>query len=148
MLGLAEFDQPGRAILRARMEHFWSRANANELNGVRRLARPSLSSLPFERGAGERRYVRIRVRVSGDSPAAFGRLGEEHAGAFAQAWLAGGGGDDLGELLDDAELLLAVEDSSRCEHLHSHVGAVAGDVGDRGCVQVVDERGGVVREER
>ena len=48
---------------------------------------------------------------------------------------------------DDAELLVAVENADRGEHLHPHVVAVAGGVGDRVGRQVVHEGGGVVLEQ-
>jgi hypothetical protein len=43
----------------------------------------------------------------------------------------GCGDDDLGQFFDDAELLVAVEDVDRREHLDADVVAVAGRVRDR-----------------
>jgi hypothetical protein len=47
--------------------------------------------------------------MSTDPPAALRRLGQEHPGALSQARVVSGGRDDLRELVDDAELLVAVE---------------------------------------
>src|SRR5258708_28396360 len=107
---------------------------------------PLSCSLPGERGSCELREFGVGVRVTGDSPTAFGLLGQELPGALAKTRIAGGRGNDLRQFVDDAELLLAVENSDWGEHLHSDVVAVSGDVGDRCCLHVVDERGGVVRE--
>src|SRR5580765_1584104 len=104
--------------------------------------------LTGQRGACGCRDVGIRVRVPGNSPTALWRLGQEDPGPPAEARVARGGRNDLGQLLHHSELLVAVEDTDRGEHLDAHVVAVACDVGDGSCVQVVDERRGVVREQR
>src|SRR3954470_5437774 len=103
--------------------------------------------LTCQRGTCGRRDVGIRVRVPGNSPTALRRLGQEDPGPLAQTRVASGGRNDLGQLLDHTELLVAVENPDRGEHLDAHVVALSGDVGDGSCVQVVDERRGVVRKQ-
>ncbi len=56
-------------------------------------------------------------------------------------------GNDGGEFVDHAELLVPVEDADWGENLDAHVVGVAVDVRDRCWVHLVDERGGVVREQ-
>src|SRR6266516_3707243 len=80
------------------------------------------------RGGGD---VGVRVGVTADSPAALGRLRQQHPRALAKARIAGGICNDVGELLDDTELLVAVEHSHRSEYLDSHVVALPRDVRDR-----------------
>jgi hypothetical protein len=41
--------------------------------------------------------------VTADSPAVLRRLGQQHPGSFAQAWISGGGPDYVRQLLDHAE---------------------------------------------
>jgi hypothetical protein len=60
----------------------------------------------------------------------------------------GGTGGDLSQLLYDPELLFAVEDSRRCEDLNADVVAAPGRGRDRPARKVVDERRGVVGEQR
>ena len=97
---------------------------------------------------GRRRDVAARVRVAVDPPAAFRRLIDQHPRSIHERRVAGGGGDDVGQLPDDAELLLAVEDADRRQDLHADVVAVAVHVGDRLGRHVVDERRGVAPEQR
>src|SRR6266550_9458194 len=63
-------------------------------------------------------------------------------------WVTSGGRDDLGQLLYDTELLVAIEHPDRSQYLHTDVVAVAGDVGQRIGRQVVHKRCGGVPEER
>jgi hypothetical protein len=57
-------------------------------------------------------------------------------------------GHDIGELPDDAELLVSAERAYRREDLGQNVAAVTVDVGQGVAQEVVDERGSVRREER
>src|SRR5260221_7318203 len=82
-------------------------------------------SLTCERVTGGRGDVGVRVGVTGDPPTALGRLRQEHPDAFAQAWIAGGSRDDVGELRHDPELLVAIEHPNRREHLNADVAAVS-----------------------
>ena len=101
-----------------------------------------------ERRAGRRSDVGLCVGVSGDAPAALRRLGEQHPCPLRDGRVAGGAGDDLGQLLDDPELLVAVKDACRREHLDAYVVASSGDIRDRLGREVMDERRGVVGEQR
>ena len=74
--------------------------------------------------------VRVRVRVAGDAPAALGRLGDQHPRPSRVTRVASCGGDDLGQLLDDSELLVAVEDADRREYLGANVVGRADGVRD------------------
>ena len=74
--------------------------------------------------------VRVRVRVAGDAPAALRRLGDQHPSPFLVTRVAGCGGDDLGQLLDDSELFVAVEDADGRQHLDANVVGRAGGVRD------------------
>jgi hypothetical protein len=86
-----------------------------------------------------------RVR---DAPAALRRLGEQHPRPLRERRVAGGAGDDLGQLPYDAELLVAVQDARRREDLHAHVFGAPGHGRDRLRREVVDEGRGVVGEQR
>jgi hypothetical protein len=66
-----------------------------------------------ERGPRKRCDVGIGVRATGDSPAAFGRLDQEHPGAVAQAWVTGGGRDDACELVVCRRALLHIAEIER-----------------------------------
>lgn len=69
------------------------------------------------------------VGVALESPTALGRLRDENPGTLGHLGIASGGRNDIGELLDDAELLVAIENADRREDLDADVVAVAGDVG-------------------
>src|SRR6266550_3765398 len=88
------------------------------------------------------------VGVAIDAPATLGRFGDQYPGAIREAWVAGRGNDDLRQLFDNAELLFAIEHVDRSEHLDADVVAFAGRVRDRIGGQVMDERCGVVQEQR
>jgi hypothetical protein len=85
--------------------------------------------------------------VTSDAPATLRCLGDQDPGALGDAGIPGGSGDDLGQLLDHAELLGTVEGPDRGEDLNPHRGAVTVRRGHRIRVQVVDERGRVVPEQ-
>jgi hypothetical protein len=121
------------------------------LDAVRAAYGPNYDRLAQIKGQydpGGRRDVGIRVGVPADPPAALRRLGQQHPCALTQARIASGRRDDVRELLDDAELLVAVEHSDGGEHLDADVVALSCDVRDRGFVHVVNERGGVLCEQR
>ncbi len=92
-----------------------------------------------EGGSGGGGDVRVRIRVAGDAPAAFGRLGDEHPSPLPVARVTGCGGGDFGQLLDDSELLVAVEDTDRRQHLDANVAGGAGGVRDCFGGEIVDE---------
>ena len=98
-----------------------------------------------ERRSGGGGDVCVRIRVTGDAPAALGRLGDQHPGPFRVARVAGCGGDDLGQLLDDSELLVTAENADRRKDLDTNVVGRAGCVRDCFGGEIVDE-GGVLSE--
>ena len=59
----------------------------------------------FARSIGD---ISAGVCVAGDAPTAIGRFRDQDPGASRQALITGGLGDDLGRLLDHAELLLPI----------------------------------------
>src|ERR1700681_3536565 len=86
--------------------------------------------------------------MSLEAPTALRRFGDENPGALGQLRVAGGGRHDVGQLSDHAELLVAIEHTDGGEDLDADVVAVTGNVRYRISRQVVDERGGVVLEQR
>src|ERR1700730_9742417 len=66
------------------------------------------------RGSGE---VGAGVGVTAYPPAALGRLGEQDPGALLELGVSGGSRDDLGKLVDNPELLVAVENADWGEDL-------------------------------
>lgn len=80
-------------------------------------------------GAGGEDELVVGVGVAAQAPAAGCGFGEQDPGPVGEAGVAGGGGDDPGEFLDDGQLLVPVEGAGVGEDLDSDVGAVAVDVG-------------------
>jgi hypothetical protein len=103
--------------------------------------------LSGELAAGGWDDVRTGVGVPLESPTALGRLRDQHPGALGQLRLARGS-DDVGQLPDHAELLIAIENADRREDLHSPVVDVAGNIRQRVCRLVAEERRGVFAEQR
>src|SRR5215217_2946628 len=124
----------------------WPELNSRSKASARRSCVMAL--LSSELRASGRCDVGTGVGVPVDAPAALGRLGEKHPGALGQCRVAGGGGNNLGELSDHAQLLVAVKDAGRGEDLHPYVVAIAGDVGQRVGGQVVEEGRRVLLEQR
>src|ERR1700733_2238787 len=110
--------------------------------GVRGLCGGELGDL----GAGGCDEFGVGVGVAGQAPPAVGCLGEQYPGPFGEGWVVGGRGDEVGELPDDGELLVAVERARVGEDLNPDIGAVAVHVGQRVGPQLMDERGGVLAE--
>ena len=101
-----------------------------------------------QRRTGGRGDVGLGVRVPRYSPATLRRLGQQHPRTLGERRIACGLRDDLGQLLDDAELLVAVEHSRGREDLHADVVRASRRVRDRIGGEVMDEGRGVVGEQR
>jgi hypothetical protein len=69
-------------------------------------------------------------------------------GPLGQGQVTGRGGDYLGQLLNDGQLLVSVEGVGVGEHLYADVGVVAVDVRQAVGGKLMDERGGVLPEHR
>jgi hypothetical protein len=94
---------------------------------------------------GEDQLV-VGIGAAAEAPAALDGLGEQDPGAVDQFRVAGRGGDDPGQLLDDGELFVAVEGASVGEDLDPDVSVVSIHIGETVGREVVDERGGVGSE--
>jgi len=86
--------------------------------------------------------------VSVQSPAAVGCLRQQYPGAVGQGLISGSGGHDSGQLAHHRKLLRAVKRAGVGQHLDPDVVLVTVDVGERTRWQLVDERGGVLAEQR
>src|SRR6266851_10370872 len=74
---------------------------------------------------GQLSYVHIGIRLSSNAPTAIGRLDDKHPSSLGHRRIARRDGDDLGQLFDNAKLLLSVEHAGRRQHLDADVAAVA-----------------------
>src|ERR1700730_1615285 len=110
------------------------------------LLRPSLR-LRLQRRPCRGNDVVACVGVAIDAPAALRRFGDKYPRAIGQGRVTGCCDDDLGQLLHDAELLLAIEHANGREHLDANVVAVAAGIRDRTRGEVMDERGRVVEKQ-
>jgi hypothetical protein len=104
----------------------------------------SLSQLTAYRGE----QVDVGVRVSPQSPAAVGRLGQQYPDPLGCGWVTGRAGDQFGEAGHHGDLLAAIQRAGVGQHLHAHVIGTAVDVGDRVGGKFVNEDSGVLTEHR
>ena len=83
--------------------------------------------------------LRVGVGMTSESPPAFDRLGEQHPGPVCQRRIAGGSGNQVGELADHGELLVTIERPCVRKHLHPDVVTVSLDIRERSVGEIVDE---------
>ena len=83
-----------------------------------------------------------------EAPAARHGLGQQHPCATRKGRIARCFGDERRELLNDRELLIAVQRARIRKHLDAHVARLAVDVGDCGRRQLADEGRRVLTEHR
>jgi hypothetical protein len=108
-----------------------------------------LGSLGGELGdlsAGGRYEFGVGVGVAGQAPSTVGCLAEQYPGPAGQGRVAGSLSDEVGELPDDGELLVAVERAGVGENLNPDIAAVTVHIGQRVGRQLMDKRGGVLAE--
>src|SRR3979411_1054096 len=99
-----------------------------------------MRSLPRrERRTSQSGNFGVRIGMSGNAPAALWGLGDKYPGPLGQRGIAGRRRHDLSQLVDDAELLVSIQNVDGGENLDPNVVALPGCVGNRIPRQLVNE---------